>query len=229
MNQVVDHVVKIALLLRLRRRIFTAQNPHQADVVGTVAQNVQRFQQARQPIALNVQLRFDRRARRIGQSRLGRRRFSGRSSRRFVASGGFAGGGFAGCRFAGCRFAASRRFTGVIAADFGRVGFGTGFVRRRGVFRWRGGFRVGGRLGCWFVRRCLAGHRFAGCFARWFGRRVAAGFGGRRSVGGFRGRLWCGGRSERAPDLRRLPQDDARKLGDGLHECAPRSTAKDSV
>jgi hypothetical protein len=215
MRQVVHHVVKIALLLRLRRRIFAAQNAHQADVVGTVTQNVQRFQQARQPIALNVQLRFDRRARRIGRRRLGRRGVGGRRSRRFVASG-FAGGGLVGCWLAG-----GGRFVGVAAADFDDgAGRRTGFVWRRGIFGRRGGF---GR------RR---GFRVGGCLVRQFSRRVAARFGGRLSRGGFRrfrGRLGCGGRSKRAPDLRRLSQDDARKLSDGLHECAPRSTAKDSV
>ena len=95
----VDEVVEVALLLRAGRRIFAAHHAHQPNVVGAVADHLERLHQTRQAIFFDPELLLDLggrergawiRGRLRGRTRLGVRRLRGR---------------FAVARFAAARFA----------------------------------------------------------------------------------------------------------------------------
>ncbi len=137
-------------------------------------------------------------SRRLGRCFAGRR-FVGHRFGRFTGRfGRFAGLRFAGLRFAGLRFA-GRRFAG----------------RRFGRFAGR---RFAGRRFGRFAGRHFAGRRFsrfAGCLAL-----TARGLRARSLCLARRlssGRGWSGRRTMQLTDPRRLTQDDAGELGDGLH------------
>jgi hypothetical protein len=75
--------VKVALLLRVGGRVLAGEHAHEADVVSPVADHLERFHEAREPIALDAHLFFDlggglRRARIFGGSCRLRRRCGGR-------------------------------------------------------------------------------------------------------------------------------------------------------
>jgi hypothetical protein len=61
----VDQVIEIALLFGVGGRIVAAENADQADVVGAIPDHVERLDQAREAIALDLQRLFERRQRRV--------------------------------------------------------------------------------------------------------------------------------------------------------------------
>jgi hypothetical protein len=78
----IDDVVKVSLPLGVGGRIFAGQDPHEANVVGAVAQDLERLHKTSEPVALDAHLLLD-----LGSSEgrariLDRRRLGGRSFRR---------------------------------------------------------------------------------------------------------------------------------------------------
>jgi hypothetical protein len=125
----VDEVIEIALLLGRGGRVLAAHDTNQTDVVGAVANDVQRLHQAGQAVALDAQLGLQ-----LGRSqrgpRVGRSRRFGRGSGRRLALGD-RGGGLGGLRLGG---RLRRRLHGRLGP--GRLGLGPfGRPGRLGGFR----------------------------------------------------------------------------------------------
>jgi hypothetical protein len=77
--------VKVALLLRVRRRILARQHAHEAHVVRAITQDLERLHETREPVARDSELRLDLGGR-DGGARILRwrgRRFGRRLGRRF--------------------------------------------------------------------------------------------------------------------------------------------------
>lgn len=209
--------MEIALLLGVGRRIVTREDANQADVVRAIANDLEGLHEPGEPIALDAHLFLDLGGRLRGARILDR---DGRlcglrlGQGRRLASGRF---GLGGRAFGRARFRATLR-------DCRRaVGGGLGRGRLRGLGGNRRGLS-GGRRGLGGGRRDLRG-----------GRRGLRG--GRRGLDGGRRGLClrccalgrglggaarrCRGRGTRgtvgATNHRRLTQDGAGELGDGLH------------
>jgi len=213
----IDDVVEIALLLGAGGRILAAHHAHEADVVGAIANHLERLHQTGEAVPLDVELDLN----------LGRR-FGGRASRpvvdgrRFSARGRFTFGfgTFDGRRFA--TFGGRRLGRGLLGSAFSFT-FGGGRGRSSGglllSFHDRGGLgsRLGGSL--------ASVSRFFGRDRRRLRRRVyRGGLLGRRFGRGclaVRGRrLGRRGRADGtvgAANGRRFTQQDARELSDCLH------------
>jgi hypothetical protein len=220
----IDDIEEVALLLGVRRRILAGQNAHEPDIVGAPAHHFQRLHQPREPIALDAHLLFDfggctrgavidgRCSARLGARTLRAGLFFGRGRRRLT--GRFVS--LARRRF-GRRLARRRRFLrcrfvpGGFARRLARVARGN-FARRFARLA-RGGF---GRFARSRLGRRLARRRFLRSrVGRWLGSLTRGGL-----LGGHRrgGRRWRGRWTMGLPNLRRLAQDDAGELGDGLHD-----------
>ena len=195
--------MKFALFLGVGGRILAREHAHETNVVGAIAQDLQRLHQASESIARDAHLLFDLGGGLRGPRILDRRGRLG--GRRFV-SGTFAGGlhgsglipcccvwrGGFGRRLDGLAGSFRRRLD-ELRSNFRRCLDGDNWLGRRSTFRLEsGGLRLadlgcGGRALDAFGRRCL-------------------GRGWRRT-----------GRTVGATDNRRLAQDGAGELGDGLH------------
>jgi hypothetical protein len=193
----IDDVVKVSLLLGIGGRVFAGEHAHEADIVRAVAQDLERLHQPSEPVALDAHLLFDLGGRLCRAGILGRR-----------------------CHKRG---ALGRRPLG--RRSLGRSGLlGRSSLGRSGGFGGRG-LRLGRRslrLGSHAARldirlgRGRFGARLDGRDGLGRRRNRSSAFGRRRRRFG---RSWRGGvsRAVGATNDRRLAQDCAGELGDGLH------------
>jgi hypothetical protein len=189
-RQKIDQIVEVALLLGAGRGILAAHHAHQTHVVGAIANDVERLHEARQALALDVELllQLGGGAQRAFVDRgLGGRRDLGR--RRL-------GHGLVGPRSVGRgplgRWSLRRRTIG--ARNFnGRRGGDRGGFRGRMLGR-RLGSRLGGHLGIRLVGVSFARH--GGLARGHVGIDPSLGGRGRIALGGWRG--WRSGRIDLA-------------------------------
>jgi hypothetical protein len=194
----IDDVVEVALLLGVGRRVLAGEHADEAHVVRAVADHFERLHEPREPIALDPELLLD-----LGRGLCCARIFGwrrgrlhgGRLRRRCFRRLSF--GSLAGIRRGG---------------RLGRrLGFGVAGRRRALDGRLRP--CLGGRLACRFalsLRRFDRLYGLGGCILR---RGAAL----RRCLGSFRSRRRGTGRAVGAANHRRLAQNGAGELGDGLH------------
>jgi hypothetical protein len=222
----VDHVVKIALLLGVRGRILSREDAHQPHVVGAVAHDLEGLHEPREAIALDGHLLFDLGRRQRGSRILRRRRVGGSRFGALTFGGALVDGAGAGT------------FIGAVFRDRRGLAFGRCRLRRRlrGALGGSGRFLDGGRsvgghrLGVLSLG-ALGNRDLSGFAAKRFGaKRFGAKRFGAKRFGAKRlglrrlfGRCLGGGRRSGASrtmgtaNERRLAQDGAGELGDGLH------------
>ena len=189
--------MKVALLLRVRRRILARQDADETNVVGAIADDLERLHEPGETIALDAHLLLDLGGGHRGAGILGRGRRLGGSDPFGGRSRLGLGGAF------GCTLGLSAGFDRTLGGarvrrrlGLGRLGDGRGVGRLdRGGFRRSGGRSLGLRRGCLACFDLGSGGLGSG--------RLGGGRGLRRTMG--------------AANDCRLAQDGAGELGNGLH------------
>jgi hypothetical protein len=198
--------VKVALLLRVRRGILAGEDAYEANVVRPIAQDFEGLHEPGQPVALDAHLFLDlgRSLRRPGLLDGNRRLRCGLSWRALGRPG-------LGAADSGCLSRDLHSFhAGLTLGGPGRLLHGWRFGRDGSGLRGRGlgaGLNGRGRLGGGLIYQNLP--NFLNLLPS-----LGRGFGGRPLA--RRGRR-CGNRTVGAANQRRLAQDGAGELGDGLH------------